>query len=73
MPDFRHIVNTHYKLAFNFFQQFGQLVKIGFAEDSFAVVVFAVPVRRVEVKQRVRPVIAGYKLLIWQAFNINAA
>lgn len=44
--DFRHVVNTHYKLAFNPFQQFGQLVKISLAEDSFAIVVFAVPIWR---------------------------
>ena len=73
LPNLRYIIDRQDKLAFNPFQQFGQLVKISLAECAFTVVVFAVPIRRVKIKKRIDPVIAFYKFGIGQTLYIYVA
>ena len=66
LPHAWGIVQTQDEPAFDACKLRGQRREVFFAEDPFAIIVLAVPIRRVDVEQCPRRVIAGYHFRIRQ-------
>jgi hypothetical protein len=70
LPDARRIVQGQDEFALHARQQLRQLPEVLTGKEALAIVILVIPVRRINVKEGGRLIVAPNDLIVWQALYI---